>query len=329
MNPPNCVVQLPPPTDLWPLPVSARDLHENPPVTPNILIDGVLHQGGTSILAGQSKAKKTWTLLDQALAVATGLPWMGLATKAVPVLYINFELPSFLVEKRLGMIAQHRGVSLPANLHMWNLRAQVIDLDLLRERLPEQIKRLGVGLVIIDPLYKLSACSGVQENSNDDFGRFLTELEAMTSGQGVALSIAHHFAKGDAAAKNALDRASGGGALARWPDLFCSLTPHQTEGCMTVEFAVRAFAPVAPYVVRWEFPAWVREDSLDPSKLRRAAGKPEQHSAAEVLAKLKDGSNNKEWMAACGLAETTFRNKRNQLMAEGKVRCSDECFYRT
>lgn len=297
----------------WPEVVSAADLCANPPATPPVLIEGILHQGGTLLLAGPSKARKTYTLLDAGISISAGIPWMGRATRQAAVLYLNLELPPHLMVQRLRAICDHRGIEPPPGLLVWNLRGQLVNIGALERAVPAVFKKFSVGAAIIDPHYKVSVTSGMEENNNDHQGLLLTKMEALCGNAGAALMIGHHFAKGSAAEKNAIDRASGSGTFARWPDAFMSLTPHEAEDAMTVDFALRGFAPVAPHVVHWRYPVWERDDNLDPANLKRAGAKP-KHSPEEALAKLKDGMTSAEWRKATKMTETTFRRKRDELL---------------
>src|SRR5690242_15740872 len=57
-----------------PLPeiLNLRQLVEAATAPPQLLIDGVLHQGSKMILGGTSKSNKSWCLLDLAVSVASG-----------------------------------------------------------------------------------------------------------------------------------------------------------------------------------------------------------------------------------------------------------------
>jgi hypothetical protein len=303
----------------WPEPVSAKALSLKPPPTPDVLIEGVLYRGGTMLISGPSKAHKTYTTLAAGCAVAHGANWLGFATTKTPVLYINLELQAFDTEKRVHQICQAMGEEQPETLHLWNLRGHTITLSWLRLQLPAKIRALGAGLVILDPHYKVSSVSGTEENSNDSQGQLLTAWEGLCGLNGAALLVAHHFAKGDASAKNAIDRASGGGVFARWGDVMLTFTPHQVEGAMSVEMALRNFPPVPPFAIRWEHPRWTRDFQLDPAKLKKAGAK-QQYSPDEALEKLGTTlMGYSEWRTATGLSDTTFRRKRDQLLETGKI----------
>lgn len=311
--------------DQWSV-VCAADLAENFPLTPPEIVHGLLYQGGTWMMSGASKSMKTFIMIANGLSVASGTPWLGFPTSAVPVLYLNLELQPFAMASRVAAVAKAMGIKLPANFYIANLRGQLVDIAAVEAHLTTLLQRTQAGLVIIDPHYKISAASGVEENSNDQQGLMLYRLENVVCKSGAALMIAHHFAKGDASSKKAIDRAAGGGALARWPDVVMTLTEHEEDACATVEFSLRNFAPVAPFVVRWRYPLWSRDESVNPSLIKKA-GRTDDHPASELQSRLVDGMSNAEWREASGWSDGTFRRKREELTRAGKVRLTSGCYY--
>lgn len=316
------------PSRLWPDLVTAADLCASPPPTPAELINGMFYRGGTMMLSGASKAHKTFTMLAAGVAIATGREWLGFQTNPVPVIYLNLELQGFSATKRLTSICAAMGVNPPANLHLLNLRGHIATVDAFEKNIPALIERTGAGLVVVDPHYKLSSVSGIEENSNDGQANLLTRIEAATHPQGAAVMIAHHFAKGDASAKNSIDRAAGGGSLARFPDVVMTLTEHEEPDCSTMEFHLRDFAPVGSFVARWQHPVWARDDALNPANLKRAAGRKETYPADKLLEVLTDGMTNSEWHKASGWAYNTFNEKRKKLDADGKIENRAGLYYR-
>jgi RecA-family ATPase len=59
-----------------------------------VLIEGLLKQKRIMVLGAASKIGKTWTLVNLAISIASGQPWLGCNTTKGKVLYLNFELPS-------------------------------------------------------------------------------------------------------------------------------------------------------------------------------------------------------------------------------------------
>ena len=312
--------------DKWNV-VTAAELVATPPQRPLELIHGLLYQGGTMLMSGASKSMKTFTMIAAGLSVASGREWLGFKCKAAPVLLLNLELQDFAMADRVGAVVLATGIDPPTSFFVVNLRGQIVNIDIIESQLARMIEMTGAGLVIIDPHYKISAASGVEENSNDAQGLLLYRLENAVCRSGAALMLAHHFSKGDKSQTKAIDRAAGGGALARWPDVVMTLTEHEEAGCATAEFSLRNFAPVVPFVARWKYPTWTRDDSINPALLKKTGGKPVQFSLSAMLAKLQDGMTKKEWMAATGYTDSTWRRKLAEAMDGGKVRCTSGCFY--
>lgn len=263
-------------------PVTAAKVAEKPTPAPPELIAGMLYTGGTLMMSGASKSMKTYTMIHAGLAVAAGEEWMGRKTVAKPVVYLNLELQPFAMEKRVREIAAAMRIDPPAGFHIVNLRGTLVNIDVVEAQLHRLLGRLNPGLVIIDPHYKISAASGVDENSNDAQGLLLYRLENTICRRGAALMIAHHFSKGDKSQTKAMDRAAGGGALARWPDVIMTLTEHEDEACCTAEFSLRNFAPIPAFVLRWEYPVWHLAAGADPTKLKKA-GRPNKHPPESLL----------------------------------------------
>ena len=301
--------------------ITAADLCAKPPPVPPELIAGVLYGAGTMMLSGPSKSRKTYTFLDLAVSVATGSGWLGFATTKAAVLYLNFELSEHSFQRRLTAICHAKRIPAPANLRSFNLRGRTATMGLLAAELPRLIHEDGAGLVILDPWYKIAAQSGAEENSNDGQARILAEAERIVTANGAALVVGHHFAKGDASGKNSIDRAAGAGAMARWGDAIATLSELEESDAMALEMHLRDFAPVAPIALRWEQPIWRQDESLDPAKLKKPAGRRDNHPASALLQKLSDGMTAAEWRKAMDWPETTFRTKRDELVEAGKVVC--------
>jgi len=68
-----------------------------------------------------------------------------------------------------------------------------------------------------------------------------------------------------------MDRISGGASINRHPDSLITLTKHETEGAFTIDIITRDFAPLEPFVIKWQFPLLVADKALDPAKLKKPA----------------------------------------------------------
>ncbi len=258
-----------------PLPgiVTVRQLAEAAPMPPPQVVEGVLHQQCKMILSGTSKSNKTWSLLNLAVSVASGTEWLGRRCAKMPVLYLNFELHDWAIAQRLASIGAARPEchGIGDTLHLWNLRGHNADIAVLRPKLEEVLDRYQFGLIILDPIYKV--LGDRDENANGEIAGLMNELEALARRTGAAIVIAHHFAKGDSAAKSAIDRMSGAGAWARDPDSLVVMTPHEEDDCFTVSMTVRNLPRVEDFVVRWEYPLMRIAKDLNPEALKRPQAK--------------------------------------------------------
>src|SRR6185295_19621385 len=61
---------------------------------------------------------------------------------------------------------------------------------------------------------------------------------------------------------------SGAGAQSRAADTHLILRPHQETDAVVLEAVTRSWQPVEPICLRWQYPVWTPDSSLDPSLLR-------------------------------------------------------------
>jgi hypothetical protein len=255
------------------------DLPNSPPA---IVIGGILYQAGKLLISAPSKARKTWLILELAYCVANGFQWWGKMVPCGPVLLLNFELQSWEVRARLERIQRSYGIGNFENIDVINLRGKSFKIDEL-PRLAGQLEAQKYLLAAIDPAYKL--LSGLQESNTGDIIRFLAAIEEFATLLDAAAAISHHFTKGNASAKEAIDRASGSGVWARDPDALVFLSPHRLDAHYTVNVEVRSFAQVNQFVIRWQHPRFYAVCEADPEDLRQPkTGRPRKCSPYDFSA---------------------------------------------
>ena len=263
------------------------------PIPPEI-VAGVLHQGSKLIVGGCSKSYKTWILMDLATAVATGTPWLGFTTTPGKVLYVNLEIQAGFFRARLRRLVHEKSLELTEQPEIWNLRGCPTDYRILLPKIASRIRDEGYAMIVIDPTYKLLGIA--DENSATDVTALLNAIEKVAVDTGAAVVLAGHFAKGNPAAKESIDRISGSGVFARDPDSLVTFTRHEEEGAFTIEMTLRNLAPVAPFVARWDWPLFRRADGLDPNRLKQVGGRPVSHTAETLLELLgNDRLSTAEW----------------------------------
>jgi hypothetical protein len=235
-------------------------------VRPPVLVEGLLHRGCKALLSGASKAFKSWVLIDLAVSIATGRPWWGFACSPGVVIYLNFELIEPFFDHRIVSVCQAKGVPLPHDLLLWNLRAHCYDLGVLAKVLAARLADAGpVAALIVDPIYK--ALGDLDENSAGDMTKLMNLVETLAAPLGAAVIFGSHFSKGNPTGKEAKDRPSGSGVLIRDPDVVLVMTRHEEDDCYTIDAELRYLPRLSPFVVRWTFPLMTPDESLDPRRL--------------------------------------------------------------
>ena len=261
--------------------VDAATFIAAPLAEPKELIRGMFHQGCKLALGGGSKSFKTWTLLDLAVSVSHGLNWLNFPTTECQVLFVNFELQDWTIQRRIEAVAHAKGVKLePGRLSLLNLRGHAANYNILLPQIADAMKR-GFGLAILDPVYKLYGVT--DENKAGDVAQLLNAVEELAVATGAGVAFGSHFSKGNQSQKDSIDRISGSGVFARDPDSILTFTRHENEDCFTVEPTLRAFKGVAPFVVRWQYPLMRFEPDLDPFKLKQCTGRKREHDPRKLL----------------------------------------------
>ena len=208
--------------DDLPDPESLVECWDDMPQLAPPLIEGILRQGHKMLIAGPSKAGKSFALIEMCIAIAEGTKWFGWQCAQGRILYVNLELdrPSCLhrfkdVYKALGIKAKSL-----SNIDIWNLRGKSIPMDKLAPKLIRRASKKDYIAVIIDPIYKVITGD---ENSADQMANFCNQFDKICNELGTSVIYCHHHSKGSQGGKRSMDRASGSGVFARDPDALLDL----------------------------------------------------------------------------------------------------------
>lgn len=226
------------------------------------LIDGVLRQGHKMLLAGPSKAGKSFALIELSIAIAEGCKWIGFQCAQGKVLYINLELDRASCLNRFKDV--YRGMAVPPNhigsIDVWNLRGKAIPMDKLAPKLIRRAMKKDYIAVIIDPIYKVITGD---ENSADQMAHFCNQFDKVATELDCAVIYCHHHSKGLQGMKRSMDRASGSGVFARDPDALLDMIQLTSEAmsgevdkktAWRISGTLREFAPFPPVNLWFEWP---------------------------------------------------------------------------
>lgn len=186
------------------------------------LIEGVLRQGHKMLLAGPSKAGKSFALIELCIAIAEGRKWLQWQCTRGKVLYVNLELDRASCLHRFKDVYTAMGWA-PNNLQnidIWNLRGKSLPMDKLAPKLIRRALKQNYIAVVIDPIYKIITGD---ENSADQMAAFCNQFDKVCTELSCAVIYCHHHSKGAQGGKKSMDRASGSGVFARDPDALLDL----------------------------------------------------------------------------------------------------------
>lgn len=230
------------------------DYFDNPPALAPPLIDGVLRQGHKMLIAGPSKAGKSFALIELAIAIAEGKPWFGWNCAKGKVMYVNLELDKASCYHRFIDVYKALGQS-PDNvgsIEIWNLRGMSVPMDKLAPMLIRRAAKKGFIAVIIDPIYKVLTGD---ENSAEQMARFCNQFDKVCNELGCSVIYCHHHSKGSQTGKRSMDKASGSGVFARDPDALLDFSEleitenlfiqqENAEICKVMENWIARFQPI-------------------------------------------------------------------------------------
>ncbi len=253
-----------------PQPVYIADLVAQHPKLRPIVINSLIREGETMNVIAPPKTGKSWLTLDLAIAVATGLPWLErYATVPGEVLIVDNELHSETSAHRLPKVAEARGVAMGdigRRIAVDNLRGRlksILDLGpYFRAIDPGRFK-----VIILDAFYRFMPIGG-DENDNGTMASIYNHIDAFANHLGCCFVLIHHSTKGNQSGKSVTDVGAGAGAQSRAADTHLVLRQHEEDGVVVLDAAVRSFAPIDPSCLRWTFPVWNYDPSLDPTELK-------------------------------------------------------------
>lgn len=250
--------------DDLPEPENMGAVWDNLPELSPPLIEGVLRQGHKMLLAGPSKAGKSYALIQLCAAIAEGREWMGWKCEQGRVLYVNLELDRASCLHRFRDV--YRGLGWEprniGNIDIWNLRGKAVPMDKLAPKLIRRAAKRDYIAVIIDPIYKVITGD---ENSADQMAKFTNQFDLIAAELGCAVIYCHHHSKGYQGQKRSMDRASGSGVFARDPDALLDMIQLDIDDAVINQAINNAICQLARGYLERHVPNY--EDEVGPDDL--------------------------------------------------------------
>ena len=161
------------------------------------LIKGLLDQGAMSVLYGDSNVGKTFVAMDMAYHIAAGLPYAGMKTQQMAVLYVAMEGQRGASRRVQALREKFKPTEEPPFSLLKSavdLRHPEIDLNAFIAMLKaEDAQPHKIGLIVVDTLAR--AMAGGDENSPVDMGAVVTNVGAVQAAIDAHIMIVHHTGK--------------------------------------------------------------------------------------------------------------------------------------
>lgn len=235
------------------------------------VIDGLLREGETMNVIASPKVGKSWLVTDLAIAVATGGTWLDqFICEPGNVLIIDNELHCETSANRLPKVARARGVAdskIADQIHIANIRGCLRDIHNLKRSL-EGIAPETYKVIILDAFYRFMP-RDTDENDNGAMANIYNDLDNLAAKLKCSFVLVHHSSKGNQSGKSVTDVGAGAGSQSRATDTHFVLRPHTQDGVVVLDAVVRSWRPVDPLCLRWAFPVWTPDWTLDPSELKQ------------------------------------------------------------
>ena len=304
-----------------------------------VLIHGVLREKSKLLLAGHSKAFKSYSMMRLGLSLAHGAEFLGFPCEKCRVLYVNLELKPGTFFHRVSEIAQAAGMGAhKGNFDVLHLRAVGFYLEDLIPAIVEKCKARGYKVIIFDPLYKLYRCRAIKafsENASSDMAYVSGLLDELMQKTSSSIFVVHHFGKGSQAGKSAIDRGAGSGLLGRDYDALLSLTELEEKECYELEFVLREFKSPEALKLRWSYPLHTADSSLANVQIKGTKETPSSKSENEKIkaldalgfAPMKFTDIVKAIIKASGKSERTARSWLGQYEIMGRIRKNQDGTY--
>jgi AAA domain-containing protein/bifunctional DNA primase/polymerase-like protein len=250
--------------------ISAGELVEKYPTLRSPVIHGLLRVGESMNIIAAPKSHKSWLALDLAIAVATGRPWLGrFQTEQGNVLIIDNELHPETSAHRVPMVLKARAIlsdQIGDRLYVDNMRGQLRDVFSLNNYF-QPVERNQYKVVILDAFYRFMPVDK-DENDNGTMSNIYNCIDGIANRVNCCFVMIHHTSKGNQSGKSVSDVGAGAGAQSRAADVHAVLRPHEEEGAVVLDAMIRSWPPLDPIVLRWQYPVWNIDESLDATTLK-------------------------------------------------------------
>jgi len=157
------------------------------------LVTDILAAGMPCMIGGPFKAFKTSVLVDLAVSLTNGVPFLGkfAVPNPVPVLFVSAESGRPTVRQTLRRILKAKGEEASESL-TFSFKCPKLTRPESLEAIEAELDRTGAQVLILDPFY-LMLEGGTKAENLFSMGTALVGVADLCTERGVTLILAHHF----------------------------------------------------------------------------------------------------------------------------------------
>jgi hypothetical protein len=273
------------------------------PVLKPAIVENILRQAEVLNINAQSKIGKSFMGYQLGYSIVAGLDWLSMySTTPTNVLLVDNELHRETLAYRLPYVAKRLGLEYgdyAGQFKVNSMRGRLRDIFAFEERVRQiEASDWKPGVIVLDAFYRLLP-AGYSENDNAQMAEIYNAIDSYAERLNCAFVLIHHSTKGSQAEKRVTDVGSGASAMGRAADAHLVLREHEEPGVIVLDAALRSWRQIEPVCLRWDWPLFVPDDSLDPKALKRERGKVgrKQKDRPECTTKPVQGSINAEKFA--------------------------------
>lgn len=263
--------------DTLPPLVSVTELVAACPALKPAIVENILRQAEVLNINAQSKIGKSFLGYQLSYSIVAGLPWLGMyETTPASVLLCDNELHRETLAYRLPYVAKRLGLEYgdyAGQFKVNSMRGRLRDIFAFEERV-RQIEGSDwkPGVIILDAFYRMLP-PGYSENDNAQMAEVYNAIDSYAARLNCAFVLIHHSTKGSQAEKRVTDVGSGASAMGRAADAHLVLREHEEPGVIVLDAALRSWRQIEPVCLRWDWPLFVPDLTLDPTALKRERGR--------------------------------------------------------
>ena len=164
---------------------------------PQELVEGMLMQGGMTVIYGDSNTGKSFLTLDMVAHISTGRDWMGRKVKQSAVVYLAAESPRSIIDRARALEAHmkeplHQLFIVNCPIDLFDEKGDTLAVVNTIIKIESQFNT-RVGAVVADTLARVIGAG--DENKAMDMGIVIKHIDLIRAATGAQFILVHHTGK--------------------------------------------------------------------------------------------------------------------------------------